>query len=47
MYLDSLADKVREEWVCKIVMSIIKGSLLEFDMLDDFICYCWDLGLIM
>ncbi|NBC07662.1 MAG: AAA family ATPase [Bacteroidetes bacterium] len=45
-HLDSLADKVREERVRKIVMSIIEGSPLEFDTLDDSIRYCRDLGLI-
>lgn len=45
-HLDSLADKVREPRVREIVMSIIEGSPLQFDTLDDSIRYCRDLGLI-
>lgn len=45
-HLDSLADKVQEPRVRKIVMSIIEGSPLHFDTLDDSIRYCRDLGLI-
>jgi hypothetical protein len=45
-HLDSLADKVREERVRKIMMSIISGEALAFDGWDDAVRYCRDLGII-
>jgi len=45
-HLDSLADKVREDRVRPIVLSIITGEAPQFDNFDDAMRYCHDLGII-
>lgn len=45
-HLDSLADKISEERVRPIVMSIINGESPHFDGYNDAIRYCRDLGII-
>ena len=45
-HLDSLADKVNEGRVRRVVMSIISGDTLNFDGYDDAIRYCRDLGIV-
>ncbi len=45
-HLDSLVDKIREDRVRRVVMSIISGDSLNFDDYDDALRYCRDLGLI-
>lgn len=45
-HLDSLADKLREDRVKRIVQTIIKGENMSFDILNDDIAYARDLGLI-
>ncbi len=44
-HLDSLADKLKEERVKKIVQAIINGSFISSDSLDDDISYVQDLGI--
>lgn len=45
-HLDSLADKVKEERVRRILMSVITGDAPAFDGFDDDMRYCRDLGII-
>lgn len=45
-HLDSLVDKIHEDRVRRIVMSIISGDTLHFDGYDDAIRYCRDLGIV-
>jgi len=45
-HLDSLADKLREDRIKRIVQAIINGDNLPFDMYDDDIVYARDLGLV-
>ncbi len=45
-HLDSLADKINEERVRPIIMSIINGESPLFDGYNDAIRYCRDLGII-
>ena len=45
-HLDSLADKLREERVKRIVQAIINGASIAFDVLDDDISYIRDLGIV-
>ncbi|MBX2927701.1 MAG: ATP-binding protein [Saprospiraceae bacterium] len=45
-HLDSLADKVREDRVRPVIMSIINGESPNFDGFDDAMRYCRDLGII-
>ncbi|MEZ4985750.1 MAG: AAA-like domain-containing protein [Saprospiraceae bacterium] len=45
-HLDSLADKLQEDRVKKVVVSIISGNALPFDGWDDAVRYCRDLGII-
>lgn len=45
-HLDSLADKLRENRVKQIVLTIINGEELSFDILDDDIAYARDLGIV-
>lgn len=45
-HLDSLADKIREERVRRVVMGIISGDAPAFDAWDDAVRYCRDLGII-
>jgi len=45
-HLDSLADKLKEERVKRVVQSIIKGESIHFDILDDDLTYMRDLGLV-
>ncbi|NIM16416.1 MAG: AAA family ATPase [Candidatus Aminicenantes bacterium] len=45
-HLDSLVDRLKEEWVKQIVQAIINGDSLHFDILDDHISYVRDLGIV-
>jgi hypothetical protein len=45
-HLDSLVDKLREDRVRRVVMSVITGASPQFDNFDDAILYCRDLGII-
>lgn len=45
-HLDSLVDKLKEERVRSIVMSIVTGSSPQFDNFNDAMLYCRDLGII-
>jgi len=45
-HLDSLADKIQEERVRRIVTNIISGGDVQFDGADDNLRYCRDLGII-
>jgi len=45
-HLDSLADKLKEERVKKIVQAIINGDFLPSDSLDDDVSYVQDLGIV-
>jgi len=45
-HLDSLADKIRDDRVRPIVVSIINGESPNFDNFDDAMRYCQDLGII-
>jgi hypothetical protein len=45
-HLDSLADKLHEERVRRVVMAIISGEAPAFDAWDDAVRYCRDLGII-
>jgi len=45
-HLDSLADKLREDRIKRIVQTIINGDNLPFNMYDDDIVYARDLGLV-
>jgi DNA polymerase III delta prime subunit len=45
-HLDSLADKINEGRVRKVVMSVINGNPVNFDGYDDAVRYARDLGLI-
>lgn len=45
-HLDSLVDKINEDRVRRVVMSVINGDPLNFDYSDDAIRYARDLGLI-
>ncbi|MBE2206547.1 MAG: ATP-binding protein, partial [Saprospiraceae bacterium] len=45
-HLDSLADKIQEERVRRIVTNIISGGDIQFDGADDNLRYCRDLGII-
>jgi DNA polymerase III delta prime subunit len=45
-HLDSLADKLKEDRVRKVVMAIVGGDAPVFDDWDDSLRYCRDLGLI-
>jgi hypothetical protein len=45
-HLDSLADKLREDRVRKVVMAIVGGEAPIYDDWDDSLRYCRDLGLI-
>ncbi|MBX2893590.1 MAG: hypothetical protein KF734_21930 [Saprospiraceae bacterium] len=45
-HLDSLADKLREERVRRVVMAIISGEAPAFDAWDDAVRYCRDLGIV-
>ncbi|MDQ1355195.1 MAG: hypothetical protein QG657_5505 [Acidobacteriota bacterium] len=45
-HLDSLADKLREDRVKKIIQAIINGDNLPNDVFDDDIAYVRDLGLV-
>lgn len=45
-HLDSLADKLREDRVRKVVMAIVSGEAPLFDDWDDSLRYCRDLGII-
>ena len=45
-HLDSLADKLREERVKRVVQAIINGDSIQFDILEDDIVYLRDLGLV-
>jgi len=45
-HLDSLADKLKEDRVRKVVMAIVSGDAPLFDDWDDSLRYCRDLGLI-
>ena len=45
-HLDSLADKINEDRVRRVVMSVINGETLNFDDYDDAVRYCRDLGII-
>jgi hypothetical protein len=45
-HLDSLADKIKEDRVRNIVLSIINGESLSFSGADDNLRYCRDLGII-
>ncbi len=45
-HLDSLADKLREDRVRKVVMAIVGGDAPVYDDWDDSLRYCRDLGLI-
>lgn len=45
-HLDSLVDKINEDRVRPIVMSIISGENPDFDGFDDAMRYCRDLGII-
>lgn len=45
-HLDSLADKLREDRVKRIVNAIINGENLEFDILNEDVKYVRDLGIV-
>ncbi len=45
-HLDSLADKLREDRIKRIVQAIINGNHLPFNIYDDDITYARDLGLV-
>ncbi|UCE05728.1 MAG: hypothetical protein JSW07_19380 [bacterium] len=45
-HLDSLADKLKEKRVKRVVHAIINGDVINFDILDDDIAYVRNLGLI-
>jgi hypothetical protein len=45
-HLDSLADKLKEDRVRKVVMAIVSGDAPLYDDWDDSLRYCSDLGLI-
>lgn len=45
-HLDSLADKLKEKRVKRIVQDIINGKNLSLEILDDDIAYVRDLGLV-
>lgn len=45
-HLDSLADKIQEERVRRIITNIISGGDIQFDGADDNLRYCRDLGII-
>lgn len=45
-HLDSLADKIQEERVKRVLMGIISGEAPAFDGWDNAIRYCRDLGII-
>lgn len=45
-HLDSLADKLKEDRVRQVVMSVISGDLPLFDDWDNNIRYCLDLGIV-
>lgn len=45
-HLDSLADKLKEDRVRKVVMAIVSGDAPLFDDWDDSLRYCRDLGII-
>ncbi|HRF40929.1 MAG TPA: hypothetical protein PK198_19195, partial [Saprospiraceae bacterium] len=45
-HLDSLADKIQEERVRRVLLGIITGEAPAFDGWDDSVRYCRDLGII-
>ncbi|MCY7328139.1 MAG: hypothetical protein LH618_06300, partial [Saprospiraceae bacterium] len=45
-HLDSLADKINEDRVRRVVMNVINGETLNFDGNDDALRYCRDLGIV-
>jgi hypothetical protein len=45
-HLDSLADKLREDRVKRIIQAIINGDNLPFNIYDDDIAYARDLGIV-
>jgi hypothetical protein len=45
-HLDSLVDKLEEDKIKRIVMSIIDGDSLPFDIYNDDIAYARDLGIV-
>ncbi|MBX2926297.1 MAG: AAA-like domain-containing protein [Saprospiraceae bacterium] len=45
-HLDSLADKIQEERVRRVLLGIITGEAPAFDGWDDAVRYCRDLGII-
>jgi hypothetical protein len=45
-HLDSLADKLKEDRVRKVVMAIVSGDAPLYDDWDDSLRYCRDLGII-
>ena len=45
-HLDSLADKLKEDRVKRLVQSIINGESINFNILDDDLVYMRDLGLV-
>ncbi len=45
-HLDSLADKLKEERVRKVVLAIVNGEAPLYDDWDDSLRYCRDLGII-
>ena len=45
-HLDSLVDKLREPAVRKVVGAIINGNIPDFDVFNDEVNYCADLGLV-
>lgn len=45
-HLDSLVDKLKEDRIKRIVLAIVNGEILSFDILDDDIAYARDLGII-
>jgi hypothetical protein len=45
-HLDSLADKLKEQRVKRVVQAIINGESINFDILDDDLVYMRDLGLV-
>ncbi|MBI4649456.1 MAG: AAA-like domain-containing protein, partial [Bacteroidia bacterium] len=45
-HLDSLLDRLQEERVKHIIISVIKGEIQDFDTFDNDLQYCKDLGII-
>jgi len=45
-HLDSLADRLREKRVKRVVQAIINGDAIQFDILEDDVVYLRDLGLV-